>query len=269
MAHSTSLAENQTSAAMARVYLIASGAAALLLSMSVFSGPEVSELPFALPLKILFLAMVALTLKYRTSGVLLLLLVADLAIREPVRGERPAAGAFYDAVLAMFLIVTSARFRTCQKATGKPELAGVFRPLISRQPLSVPLASLATGARNVLVCVVSAWLLLAMIPPSDTAIQDVRLHPNVLRAMTVVLVLTSIWLVTAIVLNHLAWRNLSPGQSRVYLRSAFLQWFHRDFRLMIRRQLKLRQRRVRKSVEPPALSLHSPARQEPGHVTHP
>ncbi|MEZ6061431.1 MAG: hypothetical protein R3C19_13890 [Planctomycetaceae bacterium] len=267
--------ELRSSLHIAMANLLIALAVGLLYSLSAFSGPPLGGSILEIPLKLLFLAMVVLTLKNGISGVLLFLMLVDLFFREPQRLRGADLGAVYDASLAMLLLLSTARFRTVARSTGLPGLrsllkayfAGRHSPGRSTSTVSLD-AAFACGTKAV-VCVLSAWMFLSLIPSDTDAMATFRLRPNLLRAIIVALILTAVWLIGSITLNHLAWRTLSPAQARIYLRGVFLHWNHRDLRMIVLRKLKHRRRSAARSVKADSSkSVPSPTQESGGVSVH-
>jgi hypothetical protein len=75
------------------------------------------------------------------------------------------------------------------------------------------------------------------------------LNPSGYRLIILGLKLFSVAFVSWIAINELVWRSLSRSQAGIYLRSTFLSWIHRDFRMVVKRRIKSRRSGTR-SMEP-------------------
>ena len=92
-----------------------------------------------------------------------------------------------------------------------------------------------------------------------STVRQFRLHPSGFRVLMMGLLLFVMFLPTWLLVNELVWRRLTRAQARMYLRSVFLKWIHRDLRMVIRKRIKRRRARVRaiKRAEPDEVTGHS------------
>ncbi len=235
----------------------------LILQLSVFAVVAAllmlltPELP--LSAKLFIIALVLLTLKH-WGGVLVLLPVqADLFFREGSRfaGLRGPSG-----IVFVFIVVTVLMFVARQRQVLSQIVGGsvfnLLKDLSSRStarhetadersgsPLLLRMATSAIrGVALLLCCTIAARVLLACLPDSRELQGNLRdlteIDPTMSAAATLVISLVATWLVV----SEIAWRHLTPAQSRVLLRSVFLKIHYRDLRMIVLRRLKQRRRRA-------------------------
>jgi hypothetical protein len=64
--------------------------------------------------------------------------------------------------------------------------------------------------------------------------------PSLTAGALLIVCLFAVW----IAVSEVSWRQMTAGQARMYLRSAFLKLHYADLRMIVRRRLKVRQQRL-------------------------
>ncbi len=240
----------------------------LVLQLSVFAVVGtllmllVPEAPWA-P-KLLIIALVFLTLK-RWGGILVLILVqADLFLRE---GQQFARLNGPGGVLFVFVVVTVlmfvSRHRLLLQQIAKGSIFSLARQIMANPAMPNPdnkspaekttdsssettrmLSAGLRGATLIFGVVLVSRLLLGMLPANNELTGNLReltsQDPELKLATAILISMISGW----IVISEIAWRQMSASQSRVYLRSSFLKIHYRDLRMIVMRRLKLRRKRL-------------------------
>ncbi|MBM81772.1 MAG: hypothetical protein CMJ78_14435 [Planctomycetaceae bacterium] len=96
---------------------------------------------------------------------------------------------------------------------------------------------------RVLLAISIASLILRFIPVDPTAEVTTGLTLPGLRTITIALVLLTFIVVVNTGMTLIAWRQNTPVESQVYLRSVITRWCHREIRRIVKRQLRERQKR--------------------------
>lgn len=229
----------------------------LIFLVAIDAGPMVN-----LALKLIFLAILTLTLKRWTGALVLALLQANLfMLEEPgIAGLNPTASVIWVGVSLMLMACIS-QFRTLQDFEPHsalrlfPRLRRLQRPprsQLGRLSAESSRRSLAKWPRTLLQltgCALLAALLMWLVPmhprngPVNT-VREYRLIPTGYRTIMMGVLLFLIYLPTWLVTNEVRWRSHSVAQSGVYLRGVFLKWIHRDLRMVVRRTVRLRRRKA-------------------------
>ena len=236
---------------------------ALTLQLSIFASvgallmlmaPELSW-----SIKLFMIALVLLSLKHWGGFLMLLLIQADLFLREggQFAGLRGAWGiVFVFVVVSVLMFVARHRHLLSQLAGGSvlTLLKDIFKPpsresdLASEPPESPLLVSMVSSALRgvtlLLCCTLTARFLLGLLPNSREFQGDLReltdIDPTMSAGVTLVVSVVAAWLVV----SEIAWRRLTPAQCRVLLRSVFLKIHYRDLRMIVLRRLKQRIQRA-------------------------
>ncbi len=249
-------------------YLIVVVALGLLFLSTLYDGDHITA-----SLKLIFLAVLVLTLKRWTGALLLGLVQVNLFYLE----SRDIVPRFEVAdtlwvLVTVFLLVAVSRFRTLQEQdqqstifTVRLLLAGIAKN--NRVIVDLVATNLMAFARSLLrvavVIVLSAiaarvimWLVPFHAPGSGfSTAREFAIRPSGYRAIMVGLLLFLLFLPTWLFVNEVVWRSLSKSQAGIYLRSTFLKWNHRELRMIIRKRIKVRRAKIRElqPVEPPTL----------------
>ncbi len=232
---------------------------ALSLQLSVFAAVGVllmlmaPELPWSI--KLFIIALVLLSLKHWGGVLVLLLIQADLFLREGGKfaGLRGAWGiVFVFVVVSVLMFVARHRQLLNQVASGSvfSLLKDIFKlPSRETDPASEPpvsplllsmVSSALRGLTLLLCCTFAARFLLGLLPNSREFHGNLRglteIDPTMSAGVTLVVSVVAAWLVV----SEIAWRRLTPAQCRVLLRSVFLKIHYRDLRMIVVRRLKQR-----------------------------
>lgn len=119
----------------------------------------------------------------------------------------------------------------------------------------VPLVPAALRAlAMLLVCVTVSRYLLSCVPSNYELTGQLRdlvnNDPTLSSAAMLLMLILAVW----VVIREISWRQLTPEQARVYLRSELLRETYSDVRMFVIRRIRRRQKRVlatSKSQEPP------------------
>jgi hypothetical protein len=198
-----------------------------------------------------------LTLK-RWGGVLVLMLVqGDLVLRE---GRDMAilngSGGVLFVLVVMGVLMFVARQRELLQQIARSSLLQVAReflnsgeaPVESPKEFSVPamriFSSALRGITLLFGCVVVARVALGMLPTNREVTAGLRdyidVDPSLTAGAMLIVSLFAIW----IAVSEISWRQMTAGQARMYLRSAFLKSHYADLRMIVRKRLKVRQQRL-------------------------
>jgi hypothetical protein len=213
------------------------------------------EAPWSI--RLLIIALVMLTLK-RWGGVLVLMLVqGDLVLRE---GRDMAilngSGGVLFVLVVMGVLMFVARQRELLQQIARSSLLQVAReflnsgeaPVESPKEFSVPamriFSSALRGITLLFGCVVVARVALGMLPTNREVTAGLRdyidVDPSLTAGAMLIVSLFAIW----IAVSEISWRQMTAGQARMYLRSAFLKSHYADLRMIVRKRLKVRQQRL-------------------------
>lgn len=213
--------------------------------------------------KLLFMAVVFLSLRY-WGGILILALVQfDLMSRE---GRMMSVMSGADGFLFAFCIASVLMFVARQRDVLNEVSRSDFRTLLrrmfvddsgSRTPargehdaeslsFDVTLRLLGSAVRGLLVlllCATIARYSLAAVPRGRAFSLQIREFIVDNPELTGVSLLVVGVLATVLVLTEIGWRQMTSSQGRVYLRSALLKQMYVDLRMVTIRRLRLRQKR--------------------------
>ena len=100
------------------------------------------------------------------------------------------------------------------------------------------------GLSLILICVTTARFLLSRIPRNSELTGQLRdvvnADPTLASGGLVLMVLLALW----VIVGEVSWRQLTPGQARVYLRSELLRETYADLRMFVLRRIRVRQKRL-------------------------
>ncbi len=102
-----------------------------------------------------------------------------------------------------------------------------------------------TGLVRAIISVLAAAYLLSLLPLDPTTRDELLLFEWAVRPITLGVILIIVYQLTQAILGTLGWRRLSEPEARVYLRSEFVDWPHRDIRGVVKRQVRERRNRRR------------------------
>lgn len=213
----------------------------------------------AVPAKLMAVAILTLTLKRWTGAIILAFAQVMLFYLEPhIAFPSTDAGAIINILITVGLIMSTSRFRSLQDRDHQPiwtSLKHALRHAQSDTPSDVSpgqnfrlfLKQMAKFAVLLTGALLVGSILLAIMPLQSRestfdSIREFRLFPTAYRAMMLGLLLFLFFLPTWIVVNGLFWRRQTAAQASVYLRSTFLQWCHRDLRMIVRRRIRRRKK---------------------------
>ncbi len=209
-----------------------------------------TRVEFRLPLTLIALALLLLTLKRWTAVLLLGVLQLQAFFAERVAKPSELSISFMWGLMCVALVMVVSRYRTLQERDNQSVffslgklISTVKHPslqqtrILSDNLLKI-VWQLVKTALLIIVCgVIAAWLLSSVPLPTDS-IKQLGLKPDGYRLIVLALKLFSIALVSWIAINEIVWRCLSRKQAGIYVRSTFLNWLHRDFRMVVSRRVK-------------------------------
>ena len=248
----------------AAVCLVPLAISGYLTARLLFPGSELS-----VPLRLLFAAVLIVSVDRWTGMILLLFLQADLFLSEPRRtGSLHSTGEYFRVFWALILLAAVCRLRSIRDLSGESwlSLRGISgrrsRAVAPGDPqrrerllsglISATVPWLMTACRASLSVGLAAILLAAIPPPRDPRSWQQLLPERGWQVWPGPLLLVAVT-AAAVVACELGWRQLSPSQAQMYLRSVILKLHFADLRIVVRRQLRLKkllqQRRVPRSPE--------------------
>ena len=250
--------ESDDPVAWGSFYGFLSIAIVFLLLPQLFSDNDVS---FALGL--ILLGIFALTLKRWTgAGLLLFSQIVLLNVETQNNRQQSIELGIVWVVLPILLILAVSRFRTIQERQSQSVLR-TLAALTSAKSVPPNAKAVSSVLRNfrlamldtlrtcvvLIVCGLAALLVMKMVPirEVDIGFNTIREYRLLLLGLTIL----AVYLVTWIGVSEIIWRMLSPRQASIYLRSVFINYYHRDIRMIILRRMKLRRARSR-TIQPVA-----------------
>lgn len=231
--------------------LVVFGAVGLLLMLL---APEA---PWSI--KLLIIGMVFLTLK-RWGGVIVLLLVqADLYFREsqPFSALQGIWGVYF-VLLVLMVLMLVARHRLLLRQNARESVFRLIKDLLlsselprstveSAGPGFLTTRMISSGFRGttlLLCCVIAARILLSFVPRPRELTENLRglidADPSITMGAILIVSIVASWIVA----SEISWRQMTPAQARVYLRSNFLRYHYRDLRMIVVRRIRRRMKRI-------------------------
>lgn len=214
-----------------------------------------------LALKLLLIAVLALTLKRWTGAIVLALLQVSLFfLEDPQVVRHDVTTTLIWVVSGLALVASISRYRTLQEFEQESavrllpkllQLRASVRNPIRRRAAEAARRSFMQIPRSVLQlagCLFIATVLLWLVPlhRGSSVINTAREYgiiPTGYRTIMMGVLLFLLYLPIWLVINEVTWRRHTPAQSRLFLRTALIKWMHRDLRMVVRRSLRLRRRR--------------------------
>lgn len=205
---------------------------------------------FRLPLTLMVLALLLLTLKRWTGVLFLCVLQLHAFVTEGARFPTEASVSFVWGLMCVALVVVVSRYRTLQERDNQSVFFSLGKAISTVRKPALPevqiladnllkiVWQLVKTALMITVCAVVAYWLLSSVPLDLNAVSQVGLQPTGHRLIVLALKLFIIALVSWIAVNEIVWRSLSRKQAGIYVRSTFLNWIHRDFRMVVARRIK-------------------------------
>jgi len=242
-------------------YLLLTIMLCMMFSAVLFPGVEVR-----LSLTLIFFAVMILTLKRWTAGILFALIQLHLYYFDPrsLTGLSPNAGLTCE-IPAILLVVVISRYRVLQELDPNSGLAFLNRirtmlgesQIQHRRLLFSNLRSLAIQLLKTFLFLTccggfALFLMMWVPPPQFEGVESRRefgLHPSGYRAIKLGLTIFFLFLIAWVVVNEIVWRSSSRQQSSIYVRGTFLNWLHRDLRMVVVQRLKRKRKKARK-LEP-------------------
>jgi len=220
-------------------------------------------------IRLLFAIALLLGLVRSSAAILLVLVQIDLAL---IENDLPFQISLVlnvaTTLMTVLLLMAACRLRSAQELTGSlsyrrafGSLWGGSRSLAERraaEPVGAEGISVMTWLWSMLLMSVSG-LMLVVFPEQSLSVMEYGLTPVGMRCLQIGIVLVIWYAVLTIPLSELWWRRLSPDQAGMYLRSLFLGWSHRDFRMVVRRQVR-RSRRIRRQKRSVSAASRTPYR---------
>lgn len=249
---STPAADVLTSSA---VYAIIAGLSGLLVSQ--WFSPNDSVITVLL---IVFFA-VMLAVRFWVIALMLLLIQAGLFLVEPgsLNAFGNSEGSAFLTIAVLTLLISASRYLTLtssplpyrlsnrasikvavQHARRTPRRDFAAFGVLPRQSSTIDSTEVVTLLVRIVVPVAVVSVLLAAVPLDPAAPEYARLIPPAVRTITIGVILLLICVLTNSLLSALAWRRLSPAESRMFLRSELSQWIHREVSAVARGRIKSR-----------------------------
>lgn len=236
-------------------YLLLAGLTGWMLCMLLLT-----ESPLALPVMLVFIAILFLSLNRWTGVLLLIVIQLDLLFREPSRigpANSITGVLFVVAVLALLMFVSRyhvlrqlphhSLLDTIRKVLLLPVSAGRRSETetgVPGMPDSQQILQLASsvfrGLLWILLLVAGSRILLGYVPSA----RDPNTWTRITGSGTLELWPGGIVLLSAlglwVLVSEIAWRQLTCSQARLYVRSVSLGMYYPDIRMIVQRRLKLR-----------------------------
>ncbi|MFY9255976.1 MAG: hypothetical protein WAO83_21150 [Fuerstiella sp.] len=224
-----------------------------------------------LSLSFIFLSLVILTLKRWTGAFLIMFSQASLLLMETPNSYQQTTefGPLW-VLLPLGLLLAASRYRLLQERNAIPIAKSVSKltsivtdvnvsATVSKNAAAAFWHTLRTGA-VIFLCGTAAWFLMLFVPVGKSTVglsslREFSLQPSGYRLLMLGLSFFAAYLVIWIFVSWLAWRRITPSQASVFLRSVFVNYYHRDLRMFILKRMKLRKARTRTAS--PALPLET------------
>ncbi len=242
-------------------YLLLSGLTGWMLCMLLLT-----ESPLALPVMLVFIAILFLSLNRWTGVLLLIVIQLDLLFREPSRigpANNITGVLFVVAVLSLVMFVS--RYHVLRQLPHHSLLDTVRKVLLlpasvgrkSETEIGVPgmpdsqqILQLASSVVRsflwLLLLVVGSRILLGYVPTARDPNTWTRITGSGTLELwpggVVILSALGLWVLA----SEIAWRQMTCPQAQLYIRSVSLGMYHPDIRMIVQRRLKLR--RVRAEI---------------------
>lgn len=219
-----------------------------------------------LSLRLLFVAVILLTLKRLGGLAILVTMQADLALRE---GRSVVSMGGFSGLLLVIVVLgivmlvfrqrlllrrlsaTSVAEMTRTMLTGSAESDERFATGSQSGPKHMT-ASVMSAVAQLLMCVIAARLLLYLLPRNRQLSGHLRNWISADPALESGAWILWTILVAGLILMEWSWRRLTPPQARMYLRSVFLKQHFRDLGMVVVRRIRDRRKRAlaEKSTRP-------------------
>lgn len=89
------------------------------------------------------------------------------------------------------------------------------------------------------VCLSAATGLLLWVPLNRNAVIEYRMFPPIFRLVQLGSLLLVAYVVYTVIAYELAWRRMTPGQARIYLRGTLFGWLGSELRRIARRRKRM------------------------------
>lgn len=216
--------------------------------------------------QLLFAAVVLFIPWHHSAAILFFLVQASLFIHEGPNGiANTAYNPLIISVVGLVFITCADRFRTSWTVLGDSSVKGLWTSILSigeRATENKTAAAMETDLSDytptamiprllrmitfAIIAVLVSGLILTVFPESQSSRKDIRLQPHELRAITIGIFVLLVGIIGSHILSLIFWRSLTPGQARIYLRSAISNWLAPDSRGIVKRQQKLRKKSQQK-----------------------
>ncbi len=214
---------------------------------------------FSSSMRLIFLGTLLLGLIRWSAAILLVLIQLDLYLTGSVFGDSREPPGLIIAFFCVVLLMILSRLRSSQELTGIRTIAQLLSASAKKllQPAERTSATqdeeaqtawgpeLLSIASRALILVLGAGILLVMFPVDRSSVEKIGLAPDSLRSLSIGLVLFTGYFALTLVLSEIRWKQMTPDQAGIYLRSRFLGWLHRDLRAFQRRRRRLQRKQAR------------------------
>ncbi|MFN9717508.1 MAG: hypothetical protein ACK58L_02375 [Planctomycetota bacterium] len=192
---------------------------------------------------LVFVLMTAAVLMFISRQRLLLMHLAGLSLRDLLR-RWTGRSAIFHAAEDRFPPSNSFAEKSHARENGSALqllVENVYASATSIVPL-IPAA--LRGLTVLLACVTVARFLLSRIPTNPELTEQLRdmvnADPTLSSAALLFMMVLAVW----VVISEIHWRQLTPEQARMYLRSELLREAYPDLRMFVIRRIRRRQKRI-------------------------
>jgi len=211
---------------------------------------------FPAAVRLMCFAILLLGLIRWSAAILLILIQLDLYIRTPALGTTQEPPGLMIAFLTVVLLMLLSRLRSSQELTGIRSATQLLTsagsvllnpgkrpfPIHAEEQGGVAAVEILAMALRSLLFVLGAGSLLLLFPEERGSVQQFGLTPSGLRTLEIGLVVFTCYILLTLPLSELKWKQLTPDQAGIYLRSRFAGWLHRDLRAVERKRRRLQRK---------------------------
>ncbi|HAD61524.1 MAG TPA: hypothetical protein DCG12_19980 [Planctomycetaceae bacterium] len=102
-------------------------------------------------------------------------------------------------------------------------------------------------------CAIAAALLLGFVPNQFDryfTLREFAINPYKYRLATNGLLLFILFMPAWLLINESCWRQCTPQQASLYVRTSWLKWAHRDLRMIMKKRVRLKRKWARRRPDP-------------------